>query len=87
MVPPLGVSSSVVALVLGLGPRSEQQVASGVTPVAVSVDLKNAHSSFSRTKCMGDPKAAATKTPALWPLEVAWHAMALQRDPIYTRGI
>ena len=56
-----------------------------MTAVAVSVDLKNAHNSFSRTKCKEAPKAAATKTPALWSLVEAWHAMTFQKNPIYVR--
>ena len=48
----VGVSGGVETLVLGLRLWFEKQVANGVTAVAVSVDPKNAHNSFSRTKCM-----------------------------------
>ena len=80
-----GVSGGAETLVLGLRLWFEQQVANGMTAVAVSVDLKNALNSFSRTKCMEALRAAATKIPALWPLVVAWHAMTFQKNPIYKR--
>ena len=78
-----GVSGGVETLVLGLRLWFEKQVANSVTAVVVSIDLKNAHNSFSRTKCMEALKAAATKTFALWRLVVAWHAMTFQNYPIY----
>ena len=70
---------------LELGLWFGQQVANGVTAVAVSVDPKNAHNPSSRAKCLGALKAAATKTPAMWPLAVPWHAMTSQKSLNYVR--
>ena len=78
----VGISGGVETLVLGLRLWFEQQVANGVTAVAVSVDPKNAHNPSSRAKCLGALKAAATKTPAMWPLVVAWHTKTFRRNPI-----
>ena len=83
----VGASGGVEIIVLGLKLWFEQQVADGVTAVADSVDLEYAHNFYSRTNFMEALKAAATKTPALWPIVVAWHAMTFQKNPIYIQSL
>ena len=60
----LGVSGGVGTLDLGLMLCFVQQIANGVTAVAVSVDLKNAHNSFSQPRsAWGLPRRRRPRPP------------------------
>ena len=80
------VSGGVETVVLGVKLWFEEQKhACSRRAVALKLDIRNAHNSFSRPAAMAALKLAAATSDSHAMLARAWHAMTFQKNPIYIR--
>jgi hypothetical protein len=82
-----GMSGGVEVKVRGLKIWYEKNMALGNRPVAVALDISNAHKTSDREASIEALSSFAGVDGGLRSLSRAWHAITFQKNPVFVRDI